>query len=58
MRLSGPMMHFSFEKFAKYKYFLYLCSGIGGEILNRRCISLLFRTYRSSLGNFFWNSSI
>ena len=44
-------MHFSFEKFAKYKYIFYLCSGIGGEIPNRRCISLLFRTYRKDLGN-------
>jgi len=29
MRLSGTMMHFSSKKFAKYKYILYLCSGIG-----------------------------
>ena len=46
-------MHFSSEKFVKYKYFLYLCSGIEGEISNRRCISLLFRTYRKDLGNRF-----
>lgn len=49
---------FSSEKFAELKQFLYICSGIGGEIPNRRCISFYFALNQSSLGNFFWNSSI
>lgn len=43
--------------FATLSSFTYLCNGFGGEIPNRRCISLLFRAYRKDLGNLFWNSS-
>jgi len=51
--ISRALMHFSFKKFAKLNISLYICSGIGGEIPNHRCISLLFRTYRKDLGNHF-----
>ena len=52
------LVHFSSKEFVTYSSFLYLCIGFGGKIPNRRCISLLFRTYRKDLGNLFWNSSI
>ena len=48
----------SSENLENYKRIIIFANGIGGDIPNHRCISLLFRTYRKDLGNLLWNSSI
>ena len=49
---------FFFEKVCKIKILYLYLQRYRGEIPNRRCISLLFRTYRKDVGNLFWNSLI